>query len=560
MRTFIRNGLLCLCVSWLSCTATWAQGISVDLDASQIEVGQQVRLTLTFDPKEAQGTPDLSALRTDFTIIATEQAMSYTVVNGQARSIGQWGIVLEPKHSGMITIPAFHLGALTSVPVQLNVSPSTPHPSSSQSDAKNMSVADLKNDVALTVSVDNKSPYLNQEILYKVNLVTRYPLINVRYEAPQVENAILFPIGEGQQYQTIREGVSYQVDEQLYAIFPQKSGPVVVVPPTLHALRYASKPQPVTLSGDVVTLQVQPLPKHFARREWLPSKLVRLRETYDQSGTELVEGATIVRTIELQAQGLVAQLLPQISFPESPDLRTYPGQAEQDNRIQQGELWGRSKMKVTYVFPRSGKIELPAIRVPWFNVKTQKLEMAELPTKSYDIRSAKPIKKPKPFKPKFKRHAVASQSSPIPISVSHPVSWEVKPIVLLWAAAGISILGLLFGLLWNRGLRNLRPYRALRAACKSNDVARTKTALVNWGCHQWPDKDITHFIDIMSLLHKDEALYAAMQSFVVVAYHPEYTAEWQGAALWDAIVSYVKHRTPKKAKRTKAPVIPPIYP
>ena len=138
MRTFIRNGLLWLCVGWLSCTATWAQGISVDLDASQIEVGQQVRLTLTYDPKEAQGTPDLSALRTDFTIIATEQAMSYTVVNGQARSIGQWGIVLEPKHSGMITIPAFHLGALTSVPVQLNVSPSTPHPSSSQSDAKNM--------------------------------------------------------------------------------------------------------------------------------------------------------------------------------------------------------------------------------------------------------------------------------------------------------------------------------------------------------------------------------------------------------------------------------------
>lgn len=555
MRTIMRNGLLWLCVGWLSCSAIWAQGIAVDLNASQIEVGQQVRLTLTYDPKEAQGTPDLSALQTDFNIVATEQAMSYTVVNGQARSIGQWGIVLEPKHSGMITIPAFHIGALTSVPVQLNVSPSTPHASSGQSATNNMPAADLKNDVALTVSVDNKSPYLNQEILYKVNLVTRHPLINVRYQAPQVDNAILFPIGEGQQYQTIREGVSYQVDEQLYAVFPQKSGPLVVVPPTLQALRYASNPQSVTLSGDVVTLQVQPLPKHFARREWLPSKLVRLRETYDQTATELVEGATIVRTIELQAQGLVAQLLPQISFPESPDLRTYPGQADQDNRIQQGELWGRSKMKVTYVFPRPGKIELPAIRVPWFNVKTQKLEMAELPGKSYDIRSATPLKKPKPFKPKFKRHAVASQ----PSLDSHPISWEVKPIVLVWAAAVVSILGLFFGL-WNRGLRNLRPYRALRAACKSNDVMRTKAALVDWGCQQWPDKDIVHFIDIMPLLHKDDALYTTLQSFVVVAYHPEYTADWQGAALWHAIVAYTKHRAPKKAKRARASVIPPIYP
>jgi hypothetical protein len=555
MKTMIRNSIGLIAVLWLGCTAVWGKGISVDLNASDIEVGQQVRLTLTYDPKEAQGVPDLSTLQTDFTIVGTEQAMSYTVVNGQARSIGHWGIVLEPKHSGMITIPAFRIGALTSVPVQLNVSPRTQAAPVQTPDTPQQAAANLQEEVALTVGVDNKSPYLNQEILYKVSLMTRHQLVDVRYQAPQVEDAILFPIGEGKQYQTIRKGVSYQVDEQIYAIFPQKSGPIRITPPTLHALRYASTPQPVALQGDSVTLDVQPLPKHFVRREWLPSKLVRLRETYDQSATQLVEGATLVRTIELQAQGLVAQLLPQIPLPESADLRTYPEQAEQDNRIQQGELWGRTKLKVTYVFPRPGKVVLPAIRVPWFNVKTQKLAIAELPAKSYDIRSSSPIKKSKSSKPKLQKTSITPQAIP----VVRAASWEVKPIFLLWAGAVATILGLLFGA-WHWQMRTVRPSRSLRAACMANNVERTKLALVAWGRLRWPNKEMSHFTDILPLLPKQEPLYIALQAFIAAVYHPEHSSNWDGASLWQAIVAYKKHHTPKKTRRARTSAMPPIYP
>ena len=554
MKTLIRNGLGWIAILWLSCTMVWGKGISVDLNASDIEEGQQIRLTLTYDPHEAHGTPDLNVLQADFTIVGTEQSMSYTVMNGQARSIGQWGIVLKPKHSGMITIPAFQIGSLTSVPVQLNVrarSQTSPQPALTQ---PQQTVTDLKDDVALKVEVDNKSPYLNQEVLYKVSLITRHQLVDVRYQAPQVEDAISLPIGEGQQYQTVRKGVAYQVDEQIYAIFPQKSGPIRIIPPVLHALRYNGTPQPVTLKGDPVTLDVQPLPKHFIRREWLPSKLVRLRETYDQGTTQFVEGDTLVRTVELQAQGLVAQLLPQIPFPERADLRTYPEQAEQDNRIQQGELWGRAKLKVTYVFPRPGKVMLPAIRVPWFNVKTQKLEIAELPAKAYDIHSSSPSKKTKPAKPKLLKTVLTSPSMP----ASKTISWEVKPIFLLWSAGIVAILGGLFGAwYWHR--RRVRPSRSLRAACKANDIEHTKSALLAWGKSRWPNKDLSHFTDILPLIPKQEPFHAALETFIAAVYHPEHARRWQGASLWQAIVVYKKHYAPKKTKRTRASAMPPIH-
>ncbi|MCX7089860.1 MAG: BatD family protein [Legionellales bacterium] len=532
--------------------SAWAAGISVDLDATQIELGRQVSLTLTYDPGASRGTPDLSALQTDFNILATQQSMSYSLINGQARSIGQWRIVLEPKHAGLITIPAIHIGSLSSTPMQLNVSHvATPAPA-----AKDVQDGAPHPDTTLLVTVDSKTPYLHQEVLYKVRLETRSRLADVRYQAPQVDNAILFPLGTGQESQMTRDGVVYHVDEQTYAVFPQKSGPLLITPPTLHALSYDFAPKPVSVTGDRVALEVKPLPKHTVRSTWLPSKLVRLQEHYDQAETQLKQGATVVRTIELQAQGLVAQLLPEIPFPENADLRTYADQAERDTRIQQGELWGRSKVKLTYVFPKAGKVVLPAIHLPWFNVKTQKMEMAELPAKPYDILSSdsEPAVKPKP-KPLLPPKAQPVTNAPV--EPMRPAVWEWKPILVMGGALGIgaSVLGLLFVLLRWRW-RGSKPYRDLRAACKTNDIEATKLALVVWGNQQWAGTDMTHFTQILPLLREQDVLRTALQEFMTVLYHPKATV-WQGAALWRAIQAFKKYPEPKSAR---AQIVPAMHP
>lgn len=538
------------CCLGLHGMSVWAAGISVDLDAAQIELGRQVSLTLTYDPSASQGTPDLSALRTDFTILATEQSMSYSLINGQTRSIGQWRIVLEPNHAGLITIPAIHIGSLSSTPMQLNVSHAA-IPAPATNDVQN---GEPHPATTLMVTVDSKTPYLHQEVLYKVRLETSSRLADVRYKAPQVDNAILFPLGTGQESQMNRDGVVYHVDEQTYAVFPQKSGPLVITPPTLHALSYDFAPKSVSLTGESVTLEVKPLPKHTVRSTWLPSKLVRLQEHYDQAELQLRQGATVVRTIELQAQGLVAQLLPEIPFPEKSDLRTYADQAERDTRIQQGELWGRAKVKLTYVFPKAGKVVLPAIHLPWFNVKTQKMELAELPAKPYHILASDsvPTVKPKPVLPTRKAQPLTDSH----VDHMRPRVWEWKPILVRGGGLGIgvSVLGLLFALFRWRW-RASKPYRDLRAACKTNDMEATKLALVAWGNQQWAGKDMTHFTQILPLLREQDVLRIALQEFMTVLYHRK-AAVWQGASLWRALQAFKKYPEPKPAR---AQVVPAIH-
>ena len=550
------RGLLTLvCYLGLS-TLTWAAGISVDLDPAQISLGEQVRLTLTYDPNAAQGTPDVSALQADFTILATEQSMSYSMINGQARSIGQWSLVLEPKHAGLITIPALHIGTLSTAPIQLNVSTnggssSTPSQTTQQTPQDDRSLPST----LLTVEVDNKTPYLHQQVVYKVHLETRDRLVDVRYQAPQVDDAILFPLGTGQSYQTTHAGLTYHVDEQLYAIFPQKSGSLLITPPALHALSYDLSPKPIRLTAKPIALQVQSLPKDAVRRTWLPSKLVRLQEHYDQADTQLKQGATVVRTIELQAQGLVAQLLPDLSFPELADLRTYPEPVKRDTRIQQGELWGRTKVKVTYVFAKAGTIQLPAIRVPWFNVNTKKMEIAELPAKSYEILATTPEHAAKPTKPKVAKtkHPTLRTTYPQPSLFTFH---SLQPQIWIGTTIGVLACGLV-GILavWRR--RRVKPYRDLRMACKANDPHRAKSALLAWSQQQWPDKNLTHYTELRPVLREHAALYSAVQTLTAVLYRPETHLTWEGAPLWHAIQAFKRQ---PRTKRTRKQTVPTIHP
>ncbi len=535
-----------LCV-WLLCINVFAAGMSADLDSLSIDLGKTVRLTLTYDPREDQGVPDLSELRADFTILATEQSMSYTVINGRARSVGQWTIVLEPKKTGILVIPALSIGRLSSAPLQLGVN--APVTTSASSPAIDPATEQLsKTDgLTLTAEIDTEHPYLHQEILYTVRLLNRHRLMDVRYHPPHVEDAILFPLGQGRQYQTTVSGVSYHVDEQRYAIFPQKSGALTITPPTLQALLFDTSPNPVSLEAKPIDVDVQPLPKKASLQTWLPSKLVRIQESYDHTATTLSQGATVVRSIRLQAQGLVAQLLPEMTFESSPGVSVYPEQAEKSNDVRQGELWGSTQLKVTYVFTKPGNIPLPAIKVSWFNVKTKQFEVAELPAKTYEIHpktSATPKQARNDLLPP-KRGEVVAKKRP----------WRPKA-SWIWATLLMGVM-LFAGVgLYRWRARISQPSDEVRDACLSDDPGRAKVALERWAKSQWPDKDLVHLADIERYVD-DQAFRDQLKLLIATLYHASGPAAWRGKALWQCVKAF---KQPKSRGKTKAPRLPPLNP
>jgi len=199
--------------------------IKVQIDPSQVNIDTSFRLILTQDNLQNGGIPDLTPLQKDFMILGTEHRMNYSVINGQAQSSSEWTITLKAQKEGKLTIPAIKIGSEYTAPTIINVAASAA-PQSTSTDNSNQ-----QQRLYLTTSVNEKKPYVNQQIIYKVTLYNSKHLLDSDYQGPQVENALLIPLGAEKRYQIQKNNTTYLVEEQNYAIFPQKSGPLKIKSP-----------------------------------------------------------------------------------------------------------------------------------------------------------------------------------------------------------------------------------------------------------------------------------------------------------------------------------------
>ncbi len=355
--------------------------ISLRVDPSQVAIGEEFKLILTQDDPQNGGVPDLTVLQSDFVILGTERHVSYSIINGQTQSASQWIVSLEAKKSGILTIPAIRVGADQSSPVTINVQANSTNqtnqdPQLDSSDAQ---------DVQLTSNVDEKKPYVNQQILYTVKLYNSKRLLDADYQGPQVENALLIPLGDAKRYQTVQNNTNYVVEEQSYAIFPQKSGPLQIKSASFSALIYDINPQKVKAQDKPIDLTVQPIPKDYKGKDWLPAKKITLTEQYENTNQTIEQGSTITRTVTLEGVALPAQLLPMLHFEETDAFNVYPEKGKEQNKVIQGELVGSTDIKVTYLFNKAGKVIIPELKISWFNTETGKEEVAMLPPRSFEI-------------------------------------------------------------------------------------------------------------------------------------------------------------------------------
>ena len=290
--------------------------IQIQVEPSQITLGETFQLTLTQkDPKNGD-KPDLTSLQQDFVILGTGQQINYSIINGQAQSASQWVVTLRPQKSGILTIPAIKLGFDTSHAITIDVAATRP--------GQDLQIkSSQQQDVILVAGVNIKKPYVNQQVVYTVKIYNSKHLLNADYQGPQVEDALLIPLGDTKRYQTVQNTINYTVEEQNYAIFPQKSGTIKINSPTLTALIYDNNPQRVKAQDERINLSVQSIPKYYKGNTWLPAKQVTLSEHYEHTNQTISQGSTLTRTVTIEGVAIPAQLLPTLNFDEANAFNVY---------------------------------------------------------------------------------------------------------------------------------------------------------------------------------------------------------------------------------------------
>ncbi|MDP1604583.1 MAG: BatD family protein [Legionella sp.] len=524
--------------------------LSLQLDASKIQMGQTFHLTLILDEPTSSALPDLTPLQADFKIVGTERSTSYNIINGKTSSTNQWIILLTPKRTGMLTIPPIEFGQAQTKATTIEVT-----------DGKTTSASssDTQKDVMLLTSVSNEHPYVNEQVIYTVKLYNSQRLLDATYQAPTIENALLISLGDSRRYQTSENGRLYTVEEQQYAIFPQKSGELTIRAPAFSALIYNGLTQQINVRAPETKLTVKSIPTNYNGKDWLPAKEILLREKYDRNTNTLTQGSTLVRTVTLQATGLPAELLPALSFTSDDTFSVYTDKPKESNTLRQNDLLGSTTVKVTYLLNKPGKIVIPAQELPWFNTVTGKEEQARLPELIIEV------------------SALPGSSAPVDKAIEEPakqvrpqpLSTIEKPVVLVehsssawWLAGCFALAWLITGLLWwrSRWVASSKKSRAktlnqLHDACLASEPESAREALLQWAACQWPDAILLNLAEVANLT-PDLKLKREINELAKALYNKGCHA-WRGDELWRCIASYSRSNSLiKKSDKSLPPINP----
>ena len=371
---------------WACCVAlllwtnlSWAE-LSATADRRTIAMGETLRLTLLGDAGEQPAEIDLTPLNRDWEILSRSSATNARFINGQNQVTRTLEMELAPLRQGTLTIPSLTAGGRSTTPLAIRVNPEPV-------------VAPGDELVLFDASVDERSVYVQSEVILTVTLQQAINLDGGEISNFDIPDAVVENL-ERRSFQRRVGNRTWLVTELRYAVYPQKSGTLSIpaigftareVQPG-RSLLGARLGRRLRMASTPLEIDVKSVPTSFPGEVWLPARALTLEENWSIDPASLNVGDSTTRTLTLTARGLQGSQLPPLSSVQGainiPELRFYPDQESIDQSELAEGLQGRRVQSEALVARSGGTWTLPEIRVPWWNIETDRLEFATLPART----------------------------------------------------------------------------------------------------------------------------------------------------------------------------------
>jgi hypothetical protein len=544
-------------------------------------VAEDESFTLTLESSnDVDGSPDLSPLRQDFDVEGQSKSSSLSIINGSVSRKTQWQISLMAKHSGQLQIPAITVGSEQTQPLTVVVTP-----------ASQAQAAPGGGDLFLEVKVTPRTAYVQQQVIYTARLYRAVNLANgSTLSEPTLPggDAVVEKLGKDKDFETLRNGMRYEVIERSYAIYPQKSGSLDIAPlvfdgdivqgggggglfgfdPFNQSTRHKR------LRSQAEHIDVKPIPAAFHGSQWLPARSLELDENWSPDPPKFMVGQAVTRTIAVMADGLTASQLPALEGGAISGLKQYPDQPALKDTQDSAGVTGLRTEKIAYIPTQAGSVTLPAIKIAWWNTATDNMEVASLPSRTFTVlpaaagSNATPPPVPMVNTPSPTQQTPQALTAPAPSPQVLPQHTDAGSWPWIALVLGLGWLVTLFAWWWRPrhsavpavttqsaeqdSLRRLE--KELQVSCLANDAARTKGAVLAWARRRWPEHPPISLTAVArrctgplseSLIELDRALYA------------QTAAVWQGQDLWQQFAAHKAGETHKAADQDLG--LEPLY-
>ncbi|MBF0447187.1 MAG: protein BatD [Magnetococcales bacterium] len=561
-----------------------ASQIKLSADRNPVALNESFQLNFEADG-EADVQPDFSPLEESFDILGRQQSSRLNIINGERSRTVTWTLTLMPKQTGKVAIPSIKFGSTHSKPTFITVvdaatltppasGPSTP-------------------DLFFEVKTDVTNPYVQSQVVLTVRFFRAIQIASATMSEPRFEGGevVVEPLGEGRRYETTVNNRRHIVEEHRYALFPQKSGELTILPFQIEVRTGGrnqifgslfSDPFGQTrssirrINSDAIPLQVRPIPAEFKGARWLVAHELILTEKWSHSPSDSTVSEPVTRTISLTADGIPAKQLPDFDSPEIKGLKHYSDRPTTKDQAEFSGIVGFKQQKIALIPTAPGTLLLPGFKIPWWDMDEEVLKYAELPEVEVTAKPSTALSQSSPAP--VQAEPIPQTGTPIPSVSIAPAGQQpsspVEPTVTNGVSGLTFFLGLgwlLTGLAWTWKSRTAHKkarsseggevkaksrqlLKALKSSCQSNKAQESRRLLGIW-------------LNEQRLLHNDphQPTLAYSEQFkeewakldrYLYSVHSEQT--WQGNRLWQAIeteVSQKKERTQSQEK----PVLSPLY-
>ncbi|MEQ8663336.1 MAG: hypothetical protein RLW62_21175, partial [Gammaproteobacteria bacterium] len=449
-------------------------------------------------------------------------------------------------------------------------------------------------DVLLEVDASPRDPYVQQQVVFTIRLLHRVDLSSPRFSPITASgDAVIKPLGDGSQSTRRIGGVTYEVFEQRYAVFPQQSGPLTIEPLVLTTQivsgsrslfdPFSQSLQTRRVESDAIELDVRPVPAAFpAGATWLPARRLRLHEEWEPDAVSAETGAPISRTLFIWADGLLSGQLPKLALNAPDGIKVYPDQAQSNEQDTATGFTAVQQQKFALIAGEPGTRRFAALSLPWWNTETDTLETATLPARTIDFQAVAgsaaaappPAPAATPAADGSGDSTTAARGDGVPGGAA-PGGNAARPWMIASALLALAWLVTLAAWWRSRGgattatagraaVTDQHPgatgeaaaARALKDACARDNAAATRAALIAWTRSRHPAARCRTLRDVAALVETRELAEAAMD--LERTLYGRDSVAWRGDALWHAFQR--EPRTPRRHRTTPtATTLPPLF-
>ena len=539
----------------------FAADINVSVDRNPVSLDESFQIIFT--AKESpDDDPDFSPLEQDFTILNQSNSSSSSWINGKSSKTIQWTLNVMAKQAGSLIIPPVKFGSDVSESSTILVTENTPN-----------KAVNTDEDLFLEVAATPENPYIQSQVIYTLRLYTKVDITQARLNEPELADAVIEKLGDDRSYNTQVNGVNYSVTERLYAIFPQKSGQLTIKPlvltaevltssrPSFNSFFNSQMTRTKRVESKAITLDVKPVPASFTGKHWLSAEQLVLKQEWSGDIQQMKAGEPLTRTLTLVANGTTVGQLPELNSTVTSDaLKAYPDQPVLKEQKKADGLLAFREEKIALIPSKAGSYTLPAIEIPWFNTRSQKVEIAKIPETTLTALAVAGIQ-PAAIAPAI---APVTPVSPQKIDTGPVIESPPQTNIWLWVSAFLAtgwLITVLFFLTKrtvtkpvieiNDSEINLKEcIRNLKNACINNDGIAAKDALIEWGRQQFNVSNLGALAGFCDARLRDEILHLNQ-----TLYGKE-IGEWRGKKLFQA---FTENKAREKTVATEDKSLEPLY-